>query len=89
MRLRLLPLFILVAGLAMTAKLAGIWQDIGGSQPALAQETAAGEMPLPAPAGAGEPAAPADPKVLANLEGARIEWGQGMYGPFGGQVRPQ
>ncbi len=64
MRFRLLPLFILVAGLAMTAKLAGIWQDIGGSQPALAQETAAGEPPQAAPqatpAAAGAPAASAD-----------------------------
>lgn len=63
MRFRLLPLFILVAGLAMTAKLAGIWQDIGGAQPALAQETAAGGTPQSAPAAAGESAASADAAV--------------------------
>ena len=59
MRFRLLPLVILVAGLAMTAKLAGIWQDLGGSQPALAAETAAGETPVPAPAESGAPASSA------------------------------
>ena len=33
--------------------------------------------------------APADPKVVASLEKARIEWGQGMYGRFAGEVMPQ
>ena len=33
--------------------------------------------------------APADPKVVANVETARIEWGKGMYGPFAGDVTPQ
>ena len=33
--------------------------------------------------------APADHKVVANVETARIEWGKGMYGPFAGDVTPQ
>ena len=33
--------------------------------------------------------APADPKVVANVETAQIEWGKGMYGPFAGDVTPQ
>ena len=33
--------------------------------------------------------ASADPKVVARAQGARIEWGRGMYGPFAGEVRPQ
>ncbi|NIA69448.1 MotE family protein [Pelagibius litoralis] len=40
MRLRLLPVFILIAGLGMTAKLAGIWQGVGGPTLALAAEPA-------------------------------------------------
>lgn len=38
MRFRLLPVFILIACLATTAKLGGIWYDMGGSAPALAAE---------------------------------------------------
>jgi len=33
--------------------------------------------------------APADPKVVANVETAQIEWGKGMYGRFAGDVTPQ
>lgn len=36
MRFRLLPLFILIACLAITAKLGGIFYDLGGTTPALA-----------------------------------------------------
>ena len=40
MRLRLLPVFALAAGLAMTAKLAGVWHSANGFAPALAVENA-------------------------------------------------
>ncbi len=33
--------------------------------------------------------APADPKLVAKMETAQIEWGKGMYGPFAGDVAPQ
>jgi hypothetical protein len=33
--------------------------------------------------------APADPKVVANVETAQIEWGKGMYGRFAGDVTLQ
>ncbi len=61
MRLRLLPVLILVAGLGMSAKLAGIWQTLGGSTLAFAAETAEE---------AGDPAAPAAgaEDLLANTE---------------------
>ena len=65
MRLRLLPLFVLVAILAISAKLAGIWYDVGGSTPALAAETAEGEPAAgePLQEAAGTDTEPADTTV--------------------------
>ena len=51
MRLRLLPVFALAAGLAMTAKLAGVWHSTNGFAPALAAENAE-TPPLTTEAGA-------------------------------------
>lgn len=54
MRLRLLPIFALAAGLAMTAKLAGVWHSASGFAPALAAENVE-PPPLTTEAGADTP----------------------------------
>ena len=51
--------------------------------------SAAGDRIAHAQDGAEIATAPADSKVIAQMEGAQIEWGAGMYGPFAGKLNPQ
>ena len=72
MRLRLLPVFALAAGLAMTAKLAGVWHSANGFAPALAVENA--ETP-PITTEAGDES-PAEMAEAAAAEDAPVPEGQ-------------
>ena len=61
------------------------WREGGTTLEFLAD----GDRVVIAQDGAEIASAPADPKVVASVETARIEWGKGMYGPFAGDVTPQ